>query len=171
MQIKPHLDDKCCTHLDDKAFLGMKAKSSKGKNSLGPMIPNPLVRFAWSLETINTAVNRTTSHYQLKLYYGCIFQECINGDTHRQYTVLHEESLQIGEGVGGERLDSEHREHNAQPHWNTNNMVIITMKDICVGGCVSPQPPGTGPCIIKAALKNPRPHDKNRKTRKEGRLR
>ena len=37
-------------HLDVRAFLGMKAKSSKGKNSLGPMMPNPIVRFAWSLE-------------------------------------------------------------------------------------------------------------------------
>lgn len=33
-------------HLGERAFLGMKAKSSKGKNSFGPMIPNPFVRFA-----------------------------------------------------------------------------------------------------------------------------
>lgn len=37
------------THLGDRAFLGMKAKSSKGKNSLGPMIPNPFVRLVCSL--------------------------------------------------------------------------------------------------------------------------
>lgn len=37
-------------YLGERAFLGMKAKSSKGKNSLGPMIPNPFVKFAWSLE-------------------------------------------------------------------------------------------------------------------------
>lgn len=39
-----------CTYLDERAFLGMKAKSSNGKNSFGPMMPNPFVRFAWSLE-------------------------------------------------------------------------------------------------------------------------
>lgn len=37
-------------HLDERAFLGMKAKSRRGKNSLGPMMPNPFVRFAWSLK-------------------------------------------------------------------------------------------------------------------------
>lgn len=37
------------THLDERAFFGMKAKSRRGKNSLGPMMPNPFVRFAWSL--------------------------------------------------------------------------------------------------------------------------
>lgn len=36
-------------YLGDRAFFGMKAKSSKGKNSFGPIIPNPFVRFEWSL--------------------------------------------------------------------------------------------------------------------------
>lgn len=49
------------THLGDRAFLGMKAKSSKGKNSLGPMIPNPFVRFVWSLGRIKTKMNCLTN--------------------------------------------------------------------------------------------------------------
>lgn len=45
-KIKTMLSAQVYIHLGERAFLGMKAKSSKGKNSFGPMIPNPFVRFA-----------------------------------------------------------------------------------------------------------------------------
>ena len=72
-------------------------------------------------------------------------------------TDVHEESLQVGQGVGGQRLHSEHREHDAQPHWNTNNMVtMVTIKDTWV-----PQA-WVRLCTIKTALQNPPPHVDNR---------
>lgn len=52
-------------HLGDRAFLGMKAKSSKGKNSLGPMMPNPFVRFAWSLKKESNKNMRLKAHFSL----------------------------------------------------------------------------------------------------------
>lgn len=52
-------------YLDDRAFLGMKAKSSKGKNSLGPMMPNPFVKFAWTLEKEEHQAQISESRYSL----------------------------------------------------------------------------------------------------------
>lgn len=123
------------TYLDDRAFLGMKAKSSKGKNSLGPIMPNPFVRFIWSLgkeecqehiyckESFNTTqcceriFTVAPAPFPKVKHFGK--KEAVL--TFNSNKDLQKKFLQIRDGIRWQGLDSQHRKHDPQPHWKTTN--------------------------------------------------
>lgn len=127
-------------YLDDRAFFGMKAKSSKGKNSFGPIIPNPFVRFEWSLgKELKYVEISMTFKLKVSLVMILIVQILqMNGKevpgrwklweiSWISQSDLQEKSLQIGDGIWGQRLHSQHREHDAQPHWNKKHFFFLSL--------------------------------------------
>lgn len=118
-----HLDN---THLDERAFLGIKAKSRRGKNSLGPMMPNPFVRFVWSLEGKKTVIflREIVYSFNIKFCYFEIYGGAYIHNTHIHKRYLQKKSFQICNGVWGQGLESKHRQHDAQPHWNIQKDLV-----------------------------------------------
>lgn len=112
--LSPHCSA-CCRvaqpYLGDSELLGMKAKSRRGKKSLGPIMPKPLVRFGCILqsrEAYTRSVSKTQRHC------SPAGSALVQTDTNPRDN-SRQQAVQVGDSIWGKCLDTKHREHHAKP--------------------------------------------------------